>query len=199
MRKNHAPYWGAKLFLPSFSKDEKIEKFYQQWQWKLGLEAVKMRHALLRRPFDKHQEKQFKQEIENYLSWVEQQQIEHEMRDVYITNHEPRDKKFATTSQEDDQQFFNYQRSLQEYQNAPGLTAATALKPSTGGRYERGSLLQKVLEPLAAARRLENGTLLYDVEDQDLAYLQTSDDRLRDIWAKCKQNVEEAGEFSEED
>lgn len=38
------------------------------------------------------------------------------------------------------------------------------------GRFERGSLAQRVFEPMAGAKRNENGTLVYQVQDQELNY-----------------------------
>lgn len=50
---NHAPYWGQKLLTPSFYKDEKLLKFLRQWESRQGLEIIKMRQAMIRKPGDK--------------------------------------------------------------------------------------------------------------------------------------------------
>jgi len=54
-QKTHAPFWGEKLLTPAFFKEEKMEKFYKQWDMKLGLERIKMRQALTYRHGDKAQ------------------------------------------------------------------------------------------------------------------------------------------------
>lgn len=33
----HAPFWGEKLFTPAFFKEEKLERFFRQWETRLGL------------------------------------------------------------------------------------------------------------------------------------------------------------------
>lgn len=51
-KETHAPFWGSKLFTPAFYKEEKLDSFYRQWNSRLGLEMIKMRHALVNRPGD---------------------------------------------------------------------------------------------------------------------------------------------------
>lgn len=63
----HAPFWGKKLFTPAFYKDHKMEKFYRQWKARLGLETIKMRHAIINKPGDLNQRQKMKDEIESYI------------------------------------------------------------------------------------------------------------------------------------
>jgi len=42
----YAPHWGRKLATPTFYKEDKIIKFNRQWNHRLGLETLKMKHAL---------------------------------------------------------------------------------------------------------------------------------------------------------
>lgn len=42
----HAPHWGTKLIAPAFYTREKYETFKRQWDHRLGLELIKMRHAI---------------------------------------------------------------------------------------------------------------------------------------------------------
>jgi hypothetical protein len=56
-RKMHQPFWGKKLITPSFFREEKLPKFYRQWASRLGLEIIKMRHAIEYRPGDQQQAK----------------------------------------------------------------------------------------------------------------------------------------------
>jgi hypothetical protein len=64
----HAPFWGQKLFTPAFYKEEKLGKFYRQWKARLGLEVIKMRHAIINRPGDLVQRRKMKDEIEAYIA-----------------------------------------------------------------------------------------------------------------------------------
>lgn len=46
-------------------------------------------------------------------------------------------------------------------------------------KYERGSLLQKLLDPFAGAQRLDNGALFYEVADKELRQDVFDDEKLR--------------------
>lgn len=48
-KETNAPFWGQKLFTPAFYKEEKLETFYRQWNSRIGLELIKMRHAVQNR------------------------------------------------------------------------------------------------------------------------------------------------------
>lgn len=72
----HLPHWGQKLFTPAFYKEEKMESFYRQWDARLGLEIIKMRHAMTNRVGDANQRRQQKEEIENYMRKVYQDEQE---------------------------------------------------------------------------------------------------------------------------
>lgn len=66
------PHWGQKLMLPSFYKEEKMQKFLKQWEIKTGLERIKLRQAIQYKSGDKEQYQRFKEEIEGYLCWAEE-------------------------------------------------------------------------------------------------------------------------------
>ena len=74
-----------------------------------------------------------------------------------MTDHSGKQQKFATLSKKDDETFFRYKQALQEY-NAEAPKPLNILRIE---RYERGTLLQRVFDPLAGAVRDENGTLVY--------------------------------------
>lgn len=48
----HAPFWGNKLFTPSFYKEDKMGTFMRQWSARLNLEIIKMRQAITNNPGD---------------------------------------------------------------------------------------------------------------------------------------------------
>lgn len=92
-----------------------------------------------------------------------------------MTNHEPRQKKFITASQKEDEQFFRYKQALAQY-NSEKLPSRSVKR---SGKYERGSILQKVLDPFAGAQKLENGALFYEVEEKELNPALRDDEKLR--------------------
>ena len=70
--RNHVPFWGIKLAMPRFFREEKLEKFYRQWGVKLDLEKIKMRQAIeamtSTEGITHKMRTQFKEEIQSYIS-----------------------------------------------------------------------------------------------------------------------------------
>ena len=174
---SHAPFWGLKLAAPAFYRDDKFKKFQQQWAQRLGLEQIKMKHALDATRSTKAQRKAWKQEIQQYIEDVYHSQISEKMRDVYVTDHKPRPNKYLTFNAEEDAMFFKYRESLNNYKTSK---KEKVVIPAYS-KFEKGSYKQRVFDPLAGARRDENGTLVYNLEDKEIAlYVQDSD--LRDYY-----------------
>ena len=66
------------------------------------------------------------------------------------------------------------------------------------GKYPKGSFLQRMFEPFAGATKDEHGTLVYTLEEQELAEHHLNDDeKLRAEYEKAKEKVE-AWELDEE-
>lgn len=84
---SHAPFWGLKLATPVFYKDDKYAKWLKQWDQRSKLEVIKIKQALSLKPGDLYQQKQNKYEIQKYLNDVYAEQIEEQMKDVYVTDH----------------------------------------------------------------------------------------------------------------
>jgi hypothetical protein len=112
-KNTHAPFWGPKLHTPAFFRDDKLPRFYRQWNHRLGLETIKMRHAILNRPGDAKQRHEQKEEIEAYITKAYQTEAAELYKDVYVTDHVPKAKKFATTGSKDNEQFFQYKQALE--------------------------------------------------------------------------------------
>ena len=104
-----------KLATPVFYRDHKFEKFMKQWDQRLGLEVIKMQQAIAYKPYDAEQRKAFKREIQQYLDKVVASQQEDSMKDVYITDHKAKIKKFITFSEEEDEHYYQYMQSLNHY------------------------------------------------------------------------------------
>lgn len=101
-------------------------------------------------------------ELQAYINGVYESQVEDSMKDVYITDHKRKAEQFLTFSEEEDAQFFNYVKSVNSYKVAKPVSRSQAKS-----KYERGSLAQRIFDPLAGATRNENGTLVYQVEDKE--------------------------------
>jgi len=99
----HAPFWGQKLFTPAFYKEDKLETFYRQWETRLGLEIIKMRHSIVNESGDDKQRLKMKEEIESYIANAYRKESLEQMKDVYVTDHVPKQKKFNTINKKDDE------------------------------------------------------------------------------------------------
>jgi hypothetical protein len=97
------------------------------------------------------------------------------MEDVYITDHTPKEQRYHTGSVAEDKDFFRYSQSVAEF-NATSTTPATP-QLEYNSKYKRGSLAQRMFDPLASAKRLSNGTLFVEVSEAELG--DVSDERLR--------------------
>lgn len=86
-----------------------MESFYRQWNARLGLEMIKLRHALVNRPGDAEQKRRMKAEIEGYIAKAYADEEAAQLKDVYVTDRVPKHKKYATINKKDDEQFFRYQ------------------------------------------------------------------------------------------
>ena len=115
---SYAPFWGEKLTQPHFYKKEKMEKFYRHWSHRLGLEVVKMHHAKKYGPTPSEQDRvQMKDDIAGYIDSCYDHEKLQKLRDVYVTDHKPQEPKYVTDSEAEDADFYDYQRSLEEYNN----------------------------------------------------------------------------------
>ena len=84
---------------------------------------------------------------------------------MYTTDHVPKQKKYNTLNEEEDLQFLEHLKRVKEY-NQSSVTGKVDQFES--GKYKKGSMMQRIVEPLAGAVRLENGTRFYEVNDQEL-------------------------------
>lgn len=84
-----------------------------------------------------------------------------------MTDHKPVPKKFTTLSEEEDEEYFEYIRGLEDYNKKK--FGQKQVSRFNSGRYELGSLKQKIFEPLATAVTLDNGSVFYELSDKEIA------------------------------
>ena len=94
------------------------------------------------------------------------------LEDVYVTDHEPVAKKYLTNGEEEDQDFYEYEQALADYYQ----DGAAKAPYGDGGRYPKGSLMQRIVDPFAGAPRDEDGAIVYTVTDAELAPLKLDDE-----------------------
>lgn len=76
----------------------------------------------------KHLRKQWKQEIENYIQSAYESDARDKLQDVYVTSHEPKTKRYHTLNEQDDHQFYQYKKSLEEYNKVEEVPKPVAKK-----------------------------------------------------------------------
>lgn len=109
------------------------------------------------------------------------------MQDIYVTDHVPSAKKHLTNSEEEDEEFYAYQKSLEEYDNEPETKVFTSRR----AKYVKGSLMQKIMDPFAESYRDEEGTIIYTLEEKELAHFNHEDEsHMRSMYEKAKSNQE---------
>lgn len=134
-----------------------------------------------------------KAEIEAFLQKAYKEERDALLKDVYVTDHKPKQAKFNTINKKDDEQFYNYKQSLAEYNNTPAEPVVEVKRE----RYPRGSILQRAFDPLAGSERLDNGAIFYKVIDSEVAL--ASDEKLRAEWERAKNSNSGVLEASEDD
>ena len=172
-QKTHHPWWGLKLAAPAFYTDERFHKFHRQWGQRLGLELLKLRHSQ-ENTEDPNAYARQKAEIQDYLAQVEQENIEEEWKNVRITDHKAPVEKLLVHSDEEAEQFFKYKQSLEAYKSE----APRPVVPKPKRKYERGSLAQRLFDPMQDAVKDAEGCYNYTVEDKELSSM-LQEDRLR--------------------
>jgi hypothetical protein len=75
-----------------------------------------------------------RQEVENFLEDAEQQMLEYNMKNLYVTDHKPVAKKFSTLSDEEDAEYYSYVQQLAEYNKQP--MARPGANRFDSGRFE---------------------------------------------------------------
>ena len=195
LKEHNAPWWGKKLLAPAWYKEDKYTKFLEHYAIKLDFQRLLMRHANELRPGDMVQRDQMKSEVAEFMKNAEQKQLEKSMKDVYVTDHKPVAKKYSTLSEEEDMEYYEYVRGLQEYNKKQ--MKGDRVSRFESGRFERGSMKQRLLEPLAGAVKLDNGTTFYEVTEKEIAR-QIDQDRLRAIFDRASgQEPMEGGDEAE--
>lgn len=114
---------------------------------------------------DLEQHAQFEKEISDYVNHCYAIEAEQALKDVYVTDHKRKDPKYSTHSEEEDYEFFKYHQNLKVH-NEDGKVRNIERRQSH--KYKKGSLAQKIFDPLMTAKKLDNGCLFYELSDHEV-------------------------------
>ena len=195
MKESHAPRWGLKLSSPIWFTREKQNKFFEQYALRLDFEVLKMKHAKEFRRGDLAQRDRQTQEVSQFLEQAQKKVMDREFGDVYVTDHKHVAPKYSTLTDEENAEYYHYMRKLQDYNAQPFKEPRQTRFNS--GRYEKGSMLQRILEPLAGAETMDNGTVFYELTEKEIAG-QLTEEKLRAKFEKLKTLEALEGEDQEE-
>lgn len=107
---SHIPHWSSKMKEPHFFKREKMDKLMRHWDHRKGLEALKMKHAVVYGRFPTEQQKEaMTAEISNYIDACYQYEADYKTKDLAVTDHVKQEAKLITSSEAEDEEFFNYE------------------------------------------------------------------------------------------
>jgi hypothetical protein len=158
----------------------------KQWDWRQGLELIKQKHYLFHNPNDKKMKADMKAEIQNYLAWVKEQQDKELLKDVYITDNKPKTPKYVVNNDKELEAFMRYQESLEGYNAGIDAKSASVKKR---GKYRKGSLAQRLFEPMVDAEKDADGSYFVKVDAQEIT--KTDEETLRRLYENAKTQTNE--------
>ena len=106
-------------------------------------------------------------ELAAYVAASEKYEQSTKFDDVYVTDHTAQDKKVISNSEEEDSDAYQYKQAVDDYNSEDSGVSVHGVR---NGAYERGSLMQRALDPFSGAGRDENGTIILEVIDKDLSH-----------------------------
>lgn len=125
-------------------------------------------------------------ELNAYVEACYKHEEELQLKDVYVTDHKKVEPKRTTGGSEEDEDFFQYQQAVDDYNNNIPTQVIQGQEKSL---YERGTMIQRMLDPFYGAGTDENGTILFQVTDKDLAHLDLENEaKLRREFENIKEN-----------
>lgn len=175
-----------------------MDKFFRHWEHRKGLETLKMKQAALygRNP-SQAQRKQMAGEISKYIDDCYDFEAESKVKNIKVTDHVAVQPRLITQNSEEDQEFYEYEQAVNAYNaEAPKKTFTV----STTGRYERGSLMQRITDPFAGAPRDDDGAIVYRLTEDEMSRFKTDDEEnLKKLYELRKSKSYEPWDVDEED
>jgi hypothetical protein len=138
------------------------------------LEAIKVSHAIKYGANATDQEKEImSNEIASYIDQCYKAEQEEKFKDVYVTDHASPDVKYLSKSEDEDEDLYAYQQSIDEYNNDTSEGAVYTPKKAIS---PKSSLMQRLFDPFAESTRNEDGTIIYQLEEKELKDFKLDDE-----------------------
>lgn len=81
-----------------------------------------------------------KEEIEAFIQEAHEDDKKAFLKDIYLTKHEPRVPKYHTNNEKEDEEFYNYYKSLEQYNDDKPVPYTPQVREGIFN-YKRGSIL----------------------------------------------------------
>ena len=127
-------------------------------------------------------------EVSDYIQKCEEFENKLKYDNVTVTDHIQEEPKYIADLENDEEDYFEYMRSLQDYQQ-PSKTFKSS-RPTS--KYPKGSIMQQIFEPLAYCEKDEEGTLVMEITDSDISILKLgTEEKMRAKFQMITENREE--------
>lgn len=85
------------------------------------------------------QREHIKQLLKKYVDACYDHEFKEKMRDVYVTDHQPKEKKLLSDNEAEDQDYYNYEKAVEEYNKTE--IQPPAVFGAKKSEYKRGTLV----------------------------------------------------------
>lgn len=99
----------------------------------------------------------------------------YDMGEIYVTDHQPRERKVHTLNQSEDQKLFAYHQAMKEYNATP----SDNFKQQQAKTKAASTFLERMFNPLSGFTRNQDGQLFYQISDEELPDYLSDEERLR--------------------
>jgi len=142
----------------------------------------------------RHQKAQFKKEIEQSIAQAFATEHQAFLDEIYVTDHQPKQKRYHTLNSEEDELFFRYKQSVAQYNQD-----IKRKEERRRGKYKPGSFMQKLMDPLGAAEKMEDGRLRYKMQPEEISPAMRNEEILRKEFEKVMNENSDVWEMDESD
>jgi len=160
-----SPNWAGKLAIEHFMNSKKFKKLLLQTELRDGLNEIQKRHADVIEGASVEQvglRESMEKEVNDYVNESYRKNQEFAEEGFAVTDHSHQPRQLLTSTEAEDQEYFTLLKSMEQY-NAS--TPSQKMSTAHVRRYERGSFLQKLLDPFQDAKLQADGSLIYEMQD----------------------------------
>lgn len=153
------PLFTGKFAVPQWMNKAKMDKWHRHYEYRLGLHQIQKRIAEKVQNADAEVEgieNSVGEEVSEYIDKAYTVESQYSGNGIAVTDHSFQPRQLLTTSEEEDQEYYKLMQAMAEYNS--DVVQEKLSKPDRP-RFEKGTLLQKILDPFQGSKVLEDGTI----------------------------------------